>query len=297
LRGAAELRGGRSLNSYKIKTEKLELKITIVDVSRIHLHEETIPETVRTLADDILKSKVLRHPVIVDEKTLVVLDGMHRVAALQMAGCLRIPVCLVDYDDPSITVETWYRAFHRKTEGGLLKELTKLNIQTDQADIEKARIELGNRSARAFIATKEKCLIVRGEGQDLKEDYQLVARMERVAEGLGYEVSYETERDALRELDEEENVVVIAPPPIRKSDVREYGARDELLPHKATRHIIPARPLGIDVPVEILRSQHLDLSEANRQLIERLKKRALQKFEPGSVIENRRYEEQVFLFK
>ena len=62
------------MNSYRIETEKLELRITIVDISSIHLHEETIPETVQALAEDLLKSQVLRHPVIVDEKTLVVLD-------------------------------------------------------------------------------------------------------------------------------------------------------------------------------------------------------------------------------
>jgi len=285
------------VNCYRIETQKLELKITIVDISSIHLHEETIPETVRAIAEDLLKSKVLRHPVIVDEKTLVVLDGMHRVAALQMTGCIRIPVCLVDYDDPSITVDTWYRAFHRKTEGRFLNELTRLNIQTHRTDIEKAKIELQNRSARAFIATKNECLIVEGKGHDLKQDYQLVAHMEHVAKSLGYEVSYETESDALRKLDEESNVVLMAPPPIRKEDVREYGARDELFPHKATRHIIPARPLGIDVPIEILQSPHLNLSQVNRQLIESLRNRQLRKFEPGSIIENRRYEEQVFLFK
>jgi len=285
------------VNSYRIETEKLELKITIVDISSIHLHEETIPETVQALAEDLLKSQVLRHPVIVDEKTLVVLDGMHRVAALQVTGCIRIPVCLVDYDDPSITVDTWYRAFHRKTEGRLLDEVTRLNVQTKRSDIGKAKVELENRSARAFMATEKECLIIEGKGYDLKQDYQLVAHMEHVAKSLGYEVSYETETDALKKLDKESNLVLMAPPPIRKRDVREYGSRDELFPHKATRHIIPARPLGIDIPIKILQNRHLNLSEANRWLIENLKNRQLQKFEPGSIIENRRYEEQVFLFK
>jgi len=47
--------------------------------------------------------------VIVDSKTLVVLDGMHRVAAAENLGCRFIRVCLVEYKNPSILVGCWRR--------------------------------------------------------------------------------------------------------------------------------------------------------------------------------------------
>jgi hypothetical protein len=288
---------GRVLETYKIKSEKLDLEITIVDITSIHMHEETIPEFVQRLAAELLKDKILKDPVIVDEKTFVVLDGMHRAAALRMAGCIRIPVCLVDYDNPSIKVETWYRAFSRQNEEKLIKELMHMSIQTHAATIQEAKVNLEKRTAAAFIATTKECIIVRSPARDLRQDYQLVTEIEHMAKRLGYEVSYETESDAFRKLKEENAPAILGPPPIRKEDVREFGIRDDLLPHKATRHLIPTRPLGVNVPLEMLQNKNMELEEINRKLMESLKKRRLQKLEAGSVIENRRYEEQVFLFK
>jgi hypothetical protein len=40
----------------------------------------------------------------------VILDGHHRYEALKSLGCTRIPVFLVDYDDPTITLTTWPNA-------------------------------------------------------------------------------------------------------------------------------------------------------------------------------------------
>jgi len=284
------------LDSFRIESEKLDLKIAIIDIASIHMHEETIPEVVQKLATDLLKDRVLRHPIIVDEKTLVVLDGMHRAAALRIIGCVTIPVCLVDYDNPSITVETWWRAF-KEDRGELIKELSGPNIQTERTALEEAKTKLENRTASAFIATKEECLIIKSKRYDLKQNYRLVRDIEQKAKSLGYGMSYETESDALLKLEEGSVRTILAPPPIRKEDVREFGVRDDLFPHKATRHIIPARPLGINVPIEILQNQHMKLPQVNRQLIENLKTRQLQKLQPGAMIENRRYEEQVFLFK
>lgn len=285
------------MDSFRIESDKLDLKITIIDIARIHMHEETIPEVVQKLATELLKDGVLRHPILVDEKTLVVLDGMHRAAALRLIGCVRIPVCLVDYDNPSITVEAWYRTFSHEDRKKMINELARSNIQTEETNIQDATKNLKNRTAAAFIATNEKCFIIRSRERDLKQDYQVVANLERMARSLGYEISYETESDALNELKEGSASVILGPPPIRKEDVRAFGLRDELFPHKATRHIIPARPLGIDVPIQLLQDRRMELSEANKQMVTRLKKKRLEELEPGSLIENRRYEEQVFLFK
>jgi len=59
------------------------------------------------LAAEIRMDEALRHPVIVDKESFVVLDGMHRVAALKILNCQRIPACLVNYKSPSISVGAW----------------------------------------------------------------------------------------------------------------------------------------------------------------------------------------------
>jgi hypothetical protein len=287
----------RALETYKIESELLNLEIAIIDITCIHMHEETIPEAVQKLAAELLRDKVLKDPVMVDKKTLVVLDGMHRAAALRMVGCVRIPVCLVDYDNPSIRVETWYRTFTKQKAERLIKELMRMKIQTRTTGIPEAKADLEDRAAAALIATTKECIIIKSLARDLRQDYQLVTTIEQMAKSLGYDVSYETENDAFEEIREENAPAILGPPPIRKEDVREFGIRDDPFPHKATRHLIPARPLGVNVPLEMLQNQEVQLAEVNRKLIESLKKRQLQKLEAGSLIENRRYEEQVFLFK
>lgn len=285
------------METFTIKADKLDLEIAIIDIGSIHMHEETIPEVVQALAADLLKDSILRHPVIVDEKTIVILDGMHRTAALRAIGCVRIAVCLVDYDNPSIRVDTWYRAFSKQDTRSLIEELTRWNIRTRESNIQEAKKNLEVGAAAAFIATKEKCLMIESTGGDVRQNFQLVASIDRIAKSLEYEVNYETKSDAMKKLNEGTAQLILGPPPVTKQDVRRFGLRDDPLPHKATRHIIPARPLGIDVPIEILRNQSIRLLQANRQIIERLKKRPLERLNPGSLIENRRYEEEVFLFK
>jgi len=285
------------METFAIETDKLDLKIAIVDTTDAHMHEETIPEVVQELATELLKDSVLRDPVIVDEKTIVVLDGMHRAAALKQIGCAKMPVCLVDYENPSIKVGTWYRTLSREDTGKLVEELTRWNIKTAESNMQEATKRLEAGTAAAFIATRQKCLTVESKETDVRQNFQLVACIEQMAKSLGYEVNYETESDALTRLEKGTAQLILGPPPITKRDVRRFGLRGDLFPHKATRHIIPARPLGINVPIETLRSQSVDLRQANRQLIESLKKRPLERLEPGSLIGNRRYEEQVFLFK
>ena len=94
---------------YTIYHEKLSLHLKIVDINSLFLHEETIPEMLENLAAEIRMDETLRHPVIVDKESFVVLDGMHRVAALKLLSCRRIPACLVNYKSPSISVGAWYR--------------------------------------------------------------------------------------------------------------------------------------------------------------------------------------------
>lgn len=77
---------------YKITSNDMCLEISLVDLEKLHIHEEVVPKLVDQLAESIVKDKVLRHPVMVDQKSLVVLDGMHRVAepskGSAVAGCL-----------------------------------------------------------------------------------------------------------------------------------------------------------------------------------------------------------------
>lgn len=85
----------------------IEHKIALVSIDRVRPHECVVEERVRELLRDLVSLPVLRKPVVVDEETLTLLDGHHRLKALRRLGVELIPAALVKYSDPRIVVRRW----------------------------------------------------------------------------------------------------------------------------------------------------------------------------------------------
>ncbi len=76
----------------------------LVELCSLLRHEETLPGHLAELTDEIARDGELRCPIVVDRRSLVILDGHHRARALENLGCTLAPVYLVDYLDPGICV-------------------------------------------------------------------------------------------------------------------------------------------------------------------------------------------------
>jgi hypothetical protein len=83
------------------------LAFGLLELASLSRHEEVVPEHLAALTAEIERDGELREPVIVDRRTLVILDGHHRVEAMRALGCALVPAYLVDYDDASIAVLPW----------------------------------------------------------------------------------------------------------------------------------------------------------------------------------------------
>jgi hypothetical protein len=93
-------------------TEKSNLKIALVLIDELKPHEQGSPIYLELLRDEILRDQMLKYPIIADEKTCVILDGMHRWLVLKNLGYRLIPVLLVDaFQTPKIRVGR--RRIHR----------------------------------------------------------------------------------------------------------------------------------------------------------------------------------------
>ncbi|MEM3580741.1 MAG: pyridoxal-phosphate dependent enzyme [Candidatus Bathyarchaeia archaeon] len=86
-------------------------EIHLIKLEELHEHEETDPKHLKELTQQIAADKILKHPIIVDEKTNTILDGEHRFNALKSLGCKRIPAIYVDYSSPNIVVQTWRKNY------------------------------------------------------------------------------------------------------------------------------------------------------------------------------------------
>ncbi len=79
-----------------------------VDVGRLRPHEQTLPWRVEEMTEKIQRNGFFHKPLLVDRKTMTILDGHHRHQASLRLGLKRVPALVFDYqDDERIAVEAW----------------------------------------------------------------------------------------------------------------------------------------------------------------------------------------------
>jgi len=82
----------------------VSVRFALVPVSDLKTHEVAEPDRVRRVVRQMQSNGVVKKAIIVDSKSMVVLDGVHRLSALQSLGCVRVPAWLVDYSDEGVVV-------------------------------------------------------------------------------------------------------------------------------------------------------------------------------------------------
>ena len=112
----------------------------------------------------------------------------------------------------------------------------------------------------------------------------------------GRDVTYLSEVNAMQRLKSDTANLAIALPVFRKEEIRDFGLEGRLLPHKVTRHVIPSRPLAVDIPLTLLRNATISRQEADGRLSELLARRRIDRKPPGSFVEGRRYDEELLVF-
>ena len=116
------LRNRFILIMFCIETQKLKLKLEIVPVSSLFIHEEVIPQSANKLILEFKNLASLQNPIIVDENH-VVLDGNHRAHAFKVLNLKFIPVCKIDYFNRHTKLLYWFRLLGNVKRIELLKEV------------------------------------------------------------------------------------------------------------------------------------------------------------------------------
>lgn len=278
---------------YTLGPSDFELRIKLVELDELKIHEETISSLLRDLADSIESDGYLKHPVITDEETNVVLDGMHRVAALEELDCQFALVCSVDYKNPRVKLGVWNRLFCEVEMELILELLDGMGFKAEPCGPREAEDIPARGGAKSALISGDESYLIE-DGEDLQEIYKKVSELENELTDKGISVDYETREDALRKI--KSNGIALLIPIPRKDDVINIAHSNSVFAHKTTRHVIPARPMGVQVPLEWLMGEK-DLEEADKELTRQLEKREIERLSPGNLFEGRRYEEELFIFK
>jgi hypothetical protein len=229
--------------------------------------------------------------VIVDRETMVVLDGAHRVTALRMLGCRYACAALVDYMGPQIELGGWLRTINRPIDAVDAAEVA------EKSGLDLIPLESVDRRDFGFpvlrLGTGGTYLLV--PASDTFQGHEVLGRFERELRASGYELEYES---GLHTGGPAENAscTVIQPPSVRKEQVVETVRSGRVMASKATRHTIPGRPVGVDVPLSLLRDRELDVEEANARLSSMMKRKATETLPPGTTWRGRKYDETLLTF-
>lgn len=281
------------MGGFAIRHGGLTLEVGLVDLQLLKLHEETLNASLTSLVEDIKGSGVVKHPVIVDRESLTVLDGMHRVQALRRIGCVRALTCNVDYQSQDVALKFWYRTFDGVDVRLALKMMgeMRLPIQRSEFDVE----ILSSPDLVLALITKGEMFFSVKRGRKVEEAFDVVKALERRLQAKGA-LSYYSEDEALKRALRGEVEAALAIPKLSKEDIVDLAGKGYLLPPKTTRHIIPARPMGVNASLGLLMDRRLETVEANAKLVEQLMKRQVRKIGPGVTYENRFYEEELYVF-
>jgi len=273
----------------EVSSTNLNFKLALLELSLLNPHEEVIDSLVRKLSDEMESEEEVRDPLIIDEKGHVILDGMHRFNSLKRLRCRFAPCCLIDYDNPKIKVESWYRVFNIEESEKLAEELLEefaVTYKKEKDVLSGSEIILASKGTR-FIPTQP---------IDDVQSARRAEELERAVTLKGHIVEYQPSIVAVQRWKSANANFVIPLPTFTKQRIRELGEEKILLPHKSTCHVIPSRPLRLDVPLTLLRNEIITPTEANARLTELLSSRKIDRKPPGSIIDGRRYEEELLVF-
>lgn len=268
------------------------MDIVLVELEELNLHEEVDPRVLRRLLTEIEEDEALWCPVIVDRESMVVLDGTHRVNALRNLGCKYACAYFVDYSDPEICVERWFR--------GIPEHLPKEKVEEIAEGLGMTLIPLDpskvNDVNYPVLRLRDGTSFALVPGTDSMKSYNTLCRFEQKLETTGYGIDYDNENNAEEKLTRSAVSAVLQPPALVKEQVVSSAVRGQTLACKATRHVIPERPVGLDVPLKLLKNHEISLEEANARLTALIERKKTEDMPPGTLWRGRRYDERTRLF-
>jgi len=255
-----------------MRLDPASLRLRIVPLSRLRLHEDFDPWRARRLEVSLRHQHILKNPVIVVEagEVYIVLDGATRVTALTELGLPHILVQVVSYDDLSVRLRTWQHVLVGLPSSSLAHALGRIAPHgTFVCDLPELQAALNARRSLFGVLASEGHAFAFPNRQDPKEDIRLLSQAVATYRGKA-EVHRAAEVDlpALLTLHPGLTAIILFPP-FTPADVTHCATNETKLPMGITRHLIAGRALGVNVPLEVLASDR-PLEEKNTWLHDRL---------------------------
>lgn len=269
-----------------------EIELSILPLNEIKPHEATISSALQSLRYDMKRTQLQRDPILVDKRSRIALDGMHRIASLVSLGAKYALCAEYEYSKPEVKLERWLRYFIAPHEDLISKVLTLFNMEKS-AGLNEALGMVDSGTARVALLNRKESHISR-EKWGVLEVYRNIGATDELCEKDKIQVSFAVEEEKFQ-LYSSESVFVLYPLALGKRDVIAMVNEGGLFPYKTTRHIVPIRPMGVYFPLNMLVESSLEQCEGE---LERIVKFSNVHIEERDVwYEGRRYSEPIAVFR
>jgi len=290
---------------HRNKRGGFKLRLRIARLDDLFLHEEIVPAAFDRLVNAFRNDRALQHPIIVDDGSNVILDGMHRVGAFQKLGFEFIVVCGVDYHDPLIDIKNWFRVFSGAPWDEKLLEsvgqLANCKIEELSSSQFQEALKTGH-AVTGFVLPKQDTIptvILEDSPADAKQVYDKLIEVETaILTFNNYSREYQSEPVAQEAVETGRVSFALATRRILKEEVVQVATRGEVFPPKTTRHVIPVRPLFVNVPMKLLSADGpgKDEDEKTKLLAAFLRQRRLVKIRGHTTLDRFYEEDYLYLF-
>jgi len=287
---------------YCIKTKRLTLELEIVSVAALLQHEQIIPHKASRLTYEFKNLAHLQNPVIVDENH-VVLDGNHRMHVFKALNFRHIPVCKIDYLSDNTKLRCWFRLLGHVPNIDTIKKAfaapgCRIHPLPDKSALREA---LEANTDMCGIQLVDCCILIEfpeSVSQDAVATFDLLQQIQQQLISKEISLDYIPCNAVHTEQFCEKlnaNEAVVWTPRLTKKTVIASAKKKQIFAPKTTRHVIPARPLNVNVPGYWLK-ENISLKEINQRFETFLQTKQVKRFGPGQVIDGRYYEEELFVF-
>ena len=168
-----------------LKNSNTNLKMELVKITTLKPLELVLPSHLNNIEAMIERDEVVKKPLIVDRKEMIILDGSHRYAYLYAKGYEYAPVVLVDYDDEAIFVGQHLRHRFLKDES-----FTISKVEVRQRAIHEKLYT--PRTTRHFFPFRKENFPValeqlqKGENRDISHLLENISLVDEIALDKGY---------------------------------------------------------------------------------------------------------------
>ncbi|MFX0050694.1 MAG: ParB N-terminal domain-containing protein [Candidatus Hodarchaeota archaeon] len=223
----------------------IHFHIVLIPIKNLLGHEQIVQSQVDWLKNNIKKLGYFFRPILVVKNHNVVLDGHHRVVALEQLGYQKVPCIEIEYlENKDITLGTWYPIYTEDREINFPADLDKIGVKWEHLGEFTSGILDDPRYGFTLKTRHDQFLLC-------ETQKEIFSKFLKYFNSSFFDY-VKTLKYALQSVEQGQASYALLRSTITKEDVLETAKKKELYAPKTTRHILSFKYQDIKVPLEAL---------------------------------------------